>query len=218
MERKSLTERYRPTQWADVVGQDKALKSLELIRNRGGLAGRAYWLAGQPGTGKTTIAKLIADEVADEYDTIELNASIITGPAMVLEFQAMARTYGMGPKRGRAIIINEAHGLRRNVIRTLLDALEPVPNHAVWLFTTTRAGEASLFEDYDDASPLLSRCTVLPLAPFGNRQAFAEHAKRIAAAEGLDGKPLTSYETLLKKHSCNLRAALSEIEAGVMVL
>lgn len=214
---KALTEKYRPKTFGDVIGQDKAIKTLELLRSRGGLSGRSYWLSGQPGTGKTTIAKLIAAELCDEMSVEEINASTVTSPRAVLELERSANHYGMGAKRGRAVIINEAHGLRKDVIRTLLDTLERIPDHAVWIFTTTKAGEASLFEDYDDASPLLSRCTVLPLAPFGNRQAFAEHAKRIAEREGLDGKPLTSYETLLKKHSCNLRAAITDIESGTML-
>lgn len=214
---KALTEKYRPRTFAEVIGQEKAIKTLELLRSRTGLGGRAYWLSGQPGTGKTTIAKLIAAELCDEMSIEEINASTLTGPRAVAELERSANHFGMGEKRGRAVIINEAHGLRKDVIRTLLDTLERIPDHAVWLFTTTRQGEASLFEDYDDASPLLSRCTVLPLAPFGNRQAFAEFAKAVAMKEGLDGKPLTSYETLLKKHSSNLRAALQDIEAGVMM-
>lgn len=55
-----LYEQYRPRSWSEVVGQDKALGQLEALRSRGGLAGRAYWVSGQSGTGKTTLARLIA--------------------------------------------------------------------------------------------------------------------------------------------------------------
>ena len=58
-----LTETYRPTTWADVIGQNKIVKRIDTLRPRG-LAGRAYWISGQTGTGKTTIARLIAAEVA----------------------------------------------------------------------------------------------------------------------------------------------------------
>ena len=59
-----LHEQFRPQSWSDVVGQSKALARIERLRKRG-LGGRAYWIAGQSGTGKTTIAKLLAAELAD---------------------------------------------------------------------------------------------------------------------------------------------------------
>ena len=61
--------------------------------------------------------------------------------------------------------MNEAHGLRKDVIRQMLVTLERIPSHVVWIFTTTTEGQEGLFEDYDDAAPLLSRCLPLPLSP-----------------------------------------------------
>src|SRR4051812_16849702 len=66
----SLFEQYRPASWAEVVGQDKALAKIETLRKRG-LGGRAWLITGQSGTGKTTIARLLAGEVADEWQTHE---------------------------------------------------------------------------------------------------------------------------------------------------
>jgi DNA polymerase III gamma/tau subunit len=54
-----LHEQYRPRDWSDVVGQDKAIAKIDALRNRG-LAGRAFWISGSSGTGKTTVARLIA--------------------------------------------------------------------------------------------------------------------------------------------------------------
>ncbi len=54
-----LHEQYRPSAWSDVIGQDKALARIETLRKRG-LGGRSYWLSGASGTGKTSIAKLLA--------------------------------------------------------------------------------------------------------------------------------------------------------------
>jgi replication-associated recombination protein RarA len=68
-----LTEQYRPKSWADVVGQDKLVQRIQGLAKRG-LAGRAYWLSGQSGTGKTTIGRLIAAEVADEICIEEVDA------------------------------------------------------------------------------------------------------------------------------------------------
>ena len=51
---------------------------LKALAARGGLAGRAYFLTGQSGTGKSTIARLIAQEVADPFLIEEVDAAALT--------------------------------------------------------------------------------------------------------------------------------------------
>ena len=216
--RQPLFEQYRPRAFDDVVGQPRAITVLDRLRTRGGLSGRAYWLAGPSGTGKTTLARLIAAEVADEFCVEEIDATDLTG-ARIREIERGSHTYGLAVngKSGRAYIVNESHGLRKDAIRQLLTTLERIPAHVVWLFTTTNDGADNLFDEQIDAGPLASRCVELPMSRRGLAEALAGRARMIAKAEGLDGKPVASYVRLIRDCRLNMRRALQKIEAGAML-
>ena len=123
-----LQEKYRPTDLKSVIGQDKAVRKIRTLEARG-LTGRAFWISGASGTGKTTIARIVAGLVADEVCTVEVDGGELTTGTLD-DFERSMHLYGMG-KPGRAFIINEAQGLSKRAIRRLLVLLEPIPAHDV---------------------------------------------------------------------------------------
>ncbi len=54
-----LYEKYRPTALGDVLGQDRAVTRIGRMLDTG-IGGRAFWLSGASGTGKTTLGRIIA--------------------------------------------------------------------------------------------------------------------------------------------------------------
>lgn len=212
----ALFEKYRPRTWGEVVGHTQVITAIQRKIEAGDLSGRAYWITGGSGIGKTTLSYLIAEELAESINIIELDAGQVT-PATLNELRPMLRTFGCGQKTGRVVMINEAHGLRKDTIRQLLVMLEDIPSHVCYLFTTTGDGQKQMLFDGIDSMPLMSRCIPFRLEAYRNLGEFARRAMEIADAEGLGGAELSEYVDLAKRCKCNFRMMLSEIEAGCCI-
>jgi len=211
-----LYEKYRPKSFDQVIGQSAAVAGIRYVLNRG-WGGKAWFIHGPSGAGKTTLARIIAAHGADDWFIEELPMARDISIADLRVMRASMALYATG-KGGRAFIINEAHGMRRDVLEGLLTLLEEMPDSACLIFTTTSAGKDRLFDDCEDAGPLLSRCINVELRTLGLAESFGAECQRIAIAENLDGgHDLAAYVALVQSCKLNMRAALQRIEQGAML-
>lgn len=215
MQRMSLSEKHRPATFDAMIGNAKAITQCRRLAENG-VGGRAVWISGPSSTGKTTAARILAASIADRSCTVEFDSADQVSQAAIDDMIEMLSLHGWG-RGGRAWIINESHSLRAPIIRQLLGILERLPAHCTVIFTTTKIGQEKLFEDQHDSGPLLSRCLQVGFTGQGTAELFAERAREIAQGEGLDGQPISEYLKLIRKHKGNLRGALNDIEAGVML-
>lgn len=212
----ALFEKYRPRTLDDVIAQPKACAQVRSLIARG-VGGRAIWISGPSGSGKTTLAEIIAASIADDWMIHRVESGRELDADGLDAIRRQFELFGAG-KGGRAIIINEAHGLNARAIDFLLTRLEAIPAHVVVVATSTFDGLDGLLTNQDQAKALMSRFIPVRTTSQGVAQAFAERAREIAQAEGLDGQPIGAYQRLLKECNNNMRAALQAIDGGCMAV
>ncbi len=132
----ALYRKYRPATFADVVGQEHVVKALEKALKEGKVA-HAYLLTGSRGTGKTTIARIIAREIGTSVNDIyEMDAASNRGIDDIRELREGVRTLPFESKY-KVYIIDEVHMLTKEAFNALLKTLEEPPAHAVFILATT---------------------------------------------------------------------------------
>jgi replication-associated recombination protein RarA len=217
-----LYETHRPKRLEDVAGQDRAVRAIRSALKTG-WGGKAWSIVGLSGTGKTTLAKIIAGMGALSWATREESARALTCKTLnEIEEWYASRTIPLGEAQlsGRAVIVNEYHGLRKDTAGELLDVLERIPRHACWIFTTTSKAQKGFFEDDNngDRFAFVSRCQEIVLDDSAeSRRALAKRAKELAMAAGIDGLPVTAYETALAACNGNMRMLLQRVESGQLL-
>lgn len=147
---KPLAERMRPQQLTDYVGQEQLVGEGKPIREmieNSQLRSMILW--GPPGVGKTTLAKIIANETQQQF--FLLNA-IDSGVKQVREVISTAKKLG-----GAILFIDEIHRFNKAQQDALLAAVEQG--------TITLIGATTENPSFEVISPLLSRCQVYILEP-----------------------------------------------------
>lgn len=202
---RSLAEQYRPATLAEFLGNPKAVAAAQWHMERG-LGGRAFWISGATGVGKTTLARLLADSLASPLNIQEFDCADRLTPATLRRLELSLACYGLGERSGRVVIVNEAHGLTAGATRQLLGILERIPAHAAWIFTTTTDGQTLLLDGVD-GRPLVDRCQRLPLTSQGLAEPAAKRLIEVGAAEGF-AIPATVAREVVKNGQNSFRAAL----------
>ncbi|HHT66622.1 MAG TPA: DNA polymerase III subunit gamma/tau [Erysipelotrichaceae bacterium] len=166
---KALYRTYRPNTFDEVAGQNHIVKTLENALATNKLA-HAYLFAGPRGTGKTTMAKLLAKSLncdkgighqcneckncraiidGTHPDVLELDAASNNGVDEIRELIDKVK-YGTILGRYKVYIIDEVHMLSTGAFNALLKTLEEPPSHVVFILATT--------EPHKILPTILSRC------------------------------------------------------------
>ncbi|HEX4809058.1 MAG TPA: DNA polymerase III subunit gamma/tau [Bryobacteraceae bacterium] len=156
-----IARKYRPQTFSELIGQEHVQKTLvNAIENR--RLAHGYIFAGQRGTGKTTVARILARclncihgptptpcgvcsscvEIAagNSVDVIEIDAASNRGINEMREVRENVR-YRPARDRYKVFIVDEAHQITKEAFNALLKTLEEPPEWVVFILCTTEANE-----------------------------------------------------------------------------
>jgi DNA polymerase-3 subunit gamma/tau len=219
----ALYRKWRPSRWEQVVGQQHVVQTL---RNAvaAGREGHAFLFAGPRGTGKTTVARILAKAVncleedlakrpcnecdhcrsvnaGTFLDLIEIDAASNTS---VEDVRDLRDKINFSPNQGRykVYIIDEVHMLSTAAFNALLKTLEEPPPHAIFVLATT--------EVHKIPATVLSRCQRYEFRRIPVVDIVA-HLKEVADKEKIKIEP-EALQVIARQATGSLRDAISMLD------
>ena len=222
MKNQALFLKYRPQTFDDIVGQESVVRTLRnsLKANK---PVHAYLFAGSRGTGKTSLARLLAKglncenlqdgspcgkckictDIADGnlVDVIEIDAASNRGIDDIRELREKVNFTPNFAKR-KVYIIDEVHMLTKDASNALLKTLEEPPEHAYFILATT--------ELHKILDTIISRCQTFIFGRFTIEQ-LVNRLQKICDAENFVAEK-TALELIARKAEGGLRDAISALD------
>ena len=215
----SLARKWRPRNFADIVGQDYVVDAVRRAARRH----HAYLFSGTRGVGKTTLARVLAmllncrDENAGDpcgkcppcvairgggfIDVVEIDAATHTQVDKMREALESA-AYAPAQGRFRVFVIDEAHMLTRHSFNSMLKTLEEPPPHVRFILATTESQRVP--------ATIRSRCLCFSLSPIP-RKVITERLAFILREEKISFEPEALNE-IARLGRGSLRDALSILD------
>jgi DNA polymerase III subunit gamma/tau len=220
-----IARKYRPQSFAELIGQEHVRTTLENAISQRRIA-HGYIFSGQRGTGKTTVARILARclnciqgptgtpcgvcasclEIAggNSPDVIEIDAASNRGINEMRELRENVR-YRPARDRYKVFIVDEAHQITNEAFNALLKTLEEPPEWAVFILCTT--------EVHKIPTTIASRCQQFSFRSVD----FAEVVKRmveICAKEGIETNPEV-LSVLAQAGEGSVRDSLSALDQAI---
>lgn len=200
----SLSEKYRPARIGDFIGLEKPRKILsKLVQNP---FASAWLFVGPSGTGKTSLALALAEEIHAELIHIPSQHCTV---AELEESLRITQYVPMQGKRFWLVLVDEADQMTDKAQLALLSKLDAtgMRDNCIFIFTCNVTDRLE--------ARFLSRCRVLEFSSYGLNGCLVSLLQRVWQAE-TNGAPEPNWKTITAGN--NVRGALHALETEIMAI